>query len=219
MSNSKNILIKNGGFAAIYEGVAYIIGIVFFLIISDYASISDPIKKLIYMSENRISIYVVTFLIYVLFGGALVLLSFSIHEKLKDNAPSLMKIATSFGLIWSVAVIFSGMIYNYGMDAAIELFSDDQSKAVALWMPIENIHEAIGGGSELLGGIWILLLSIAALKGSHFNKAINIFGIIIGLCGAMSDIPYLGSLGMVFGLTQIIWFFWIGILLLRDNKN
>jgi hypothetical protein len=85
-------------------------------------------------------------------------------------------------------------------------------------MSIEAVHEGVGGGNEIIGGIWILLISIAALQLKLFPRLLNIIGIIVGIAGILSAIPPLGNIaGMIFGLIQIIWFIWLGIFLLRRS--
>jgi len=71
----------------------------------------------------------------------------------------------------------------------------------------------LGGGNEIVGGLWVLLLSIAGLKGSHFSRALNYLGIFIGLVGVATIYPA-DLLTEIFGLGQIIWFAWIGFAML-----
>ena len=101
------------------------------------------------------------------------------------------------------------------MNSFLNLSDEDIANTLAY---IQGVYDGTyppktGGGSELFGGIWILLLSIAALREQLFSKSFNILGIIIGISGIFSDIPGLSFLTLIFGLTQIIWFIWLGILL------
>jgi hypothetical protein len=63
-----------------------------------------------------------------------------------------------------------------------------------------------------------LLISLAALRAGELPRRLNILGLVVGSVGIISLIPVLtGTLGPVFGLTQIIWFVWMEIVLLRSN--
>jgi hypothetical protein len=213
----KNIQ-KWGGISALYAGVAYIMGMLFFLVMVDYMNVTDPMEKLNLIINNHTGLYAITMIIYEFFAVFLVLLSLALYEKLKEATPLVIQTATVFGLIWATILIASGMIFNIGMEKVIDLFGKDPVQAATVWMSIETVHEGVGGGNEIIGGIWILLISIAALQLKLFPRLLNIIGIIVGIAGILSAIPPLGNIaGMIFGLIQIIWFIWLGIFLLRRS--
>jgi hypothetical protein len=83
-------------------------------------------------------------------------------------------------------------------------------------MAIDSVFGGMGGGNEILGGIWMLLVSWAALRGGGLPKALNYLGLAIGVAGILSALPGLGDAGMIFGVGQIVWFVWLGIVLLRS---
>ena len=65
-----------------------------------------------------------------------------------------------------------------------------------------------------------MLVSLAALRANGISKALNILGLVVGGVGILSLIPGLteGLVG-VFGLVQIVWFVWLGIVLLRGKQS
>lgn len=212
-----NRLQKWGGFAALYQAAAYLWGIVFFLFIVNYPAMIDPAEKLAFVLTNRINMQITHLLMYVLFGIFLVVLALTLYERMKNDAPRLMLIATAFGLIWSGALIASGMIYNLGLDTVATLYAVDPAQAALAWLPFEGVSEAIGGGNgEILGGTWTLLVSWAALMSGRLPKSLNVWGLIVGAAGVISMVPGLHDLGAIFGMSQIVWFIWLGIILLRD---
>jgi hypothetical protein len=89
------------------------------------------------------------------------------------------------------------------------------------WQGIEPAIDGLGNANgEILGGLMTLLVSLAALRGGEFPKGLNILGLVVGTVGISSLVPALtGTLGPVFGLGQIIWFIWMGIVLLRSNPG
>lgn len=215
-----NKLQKWGGAAAIYEAVAYIAGMVVFLLAVDYASVVSPADKIAVIIENQAVLAMTNVVIYVVFGVALVVLSLALHERLKASSPAMMQTATALGLIWAGVVIASGMVFNVGMGVVADLYATDPGQATAVWTAIDAVANGIGGGVELLGGLWTLLVSLAALRAGVFGKGLNYLGILVGIAGTMTIIPALGELGgMIFGLTQIVWFAWVGIALLRQPKT
>lgn len=95
--------------------------------------------------------------IYVIFGVALVILAASLHWLLGRDKSLLMAIATPFGLIWSVLVIASGMVANLGLSAVSATYARSAEEAANAWAIVGTIEDGIGGGVELVGGIWVLL--------------------------------------------------------------
>ncbi|MGL1892004.1 MAG: DUF4386 domain-containing protein [Spirochaetaceae bacterium] len=210
---------KLGGIAALYEGAAYIIGMLFFIFLLDYSGIDSSVKKVAFFIDNQTTIYILNLIIYVFFGVFMIILSLALYNRLKEGSQVIMLIATSLGLIWSTLVIAAGMIHNIGMETVINLYSENPEQAGTVWLAIESIADGIGGGNEIVGGLWILLVSIAALKIKKLPKALNIIGIIVGCAGVLSTIPPLAAItAIIFGMIQIVWFIWLGIYELSDKS-
>jgi len=155
----------------------------------------------------------------VVFGVVLVVLALALHARLKDGSPTMMQTATAFGLIWAGLVIASGMIANIGNSTVVALFSENQDQAVLLWLAITTVQEALGGGNEIVGGLWVLLLSWAALRSDKLPKVLNYLGVLVGLAGILTVVPAFYVLMDVFGLGQIVWFAWLGIVMLREQPS
>ena len=212
-----NSLRKAGGIAALYEALAYVIGMVGFLVVINLGDATDPVEKMNAIAENQAALTTLMLIVYVVWGATLVVLTLSLHQRLKGEKYALAQVATAFGLIWSVLVIASGMIYNVGLETVVKLAESNPAEAVTVWTAIESIFNGLGGGVEVVGGIWVVLLSIAALRHGGLPRPFSIFGILVGAAGLVTVIPALGEIGgAVFGLTQIVWFTWLGITLLRQ---
>lgn len=213
-----NHIRKVGGIAAFYEAAAYIMGIVFYKFIIDAPAGIEPVQRLVMLMDNRSSYYTMTLLVYVIFGIFLVALVLALYEQLKVASPTLALSATTFGIIWAGLVIASGMIFNIGLDTISALYNQNPTQATTVWLAIESVFEGLGGGNEIVGGIWVLLISWAALRAKKLSKILNGLGVIIGLAGIVSAIPVLGEIGgAIFGLGQIFWFIGLGILLLKHD--
>ena len=66
---------KFGGFSALFLAVAYLIGIVLFLCVLDYPSITDIAQKAALLVENQGVMFSTNLIMYVLFGIFLIVLS------------------------------------------------------------------------------------------------------------------------------------------------
>jgi hypothetical protein len=211
---------KIGGIAALYEAVAYVVGMLFFIFIVDYAGVVDPIQKVALLVDNLAGMYIITLIIYVIFGGFLVVLTLALHERLQANTPVMMQTATAFGLIWAGVVIAGGMIFNIGTGVVVDLYSTDPTQAATVWLAIDAVFNGLGGGVEILGGLWVLLVSWAALRAGDLPRALNYLGLVVGGAGILTIVPALGEPGgIMFGLGQIVWFVWLGMVMLRRRPG
>jgi hypothetical protein len=211
---------KFGGIATLYMAIAHLIGIVIFLIVLDYLNITDPAQKVALNIEKQTVIFSTNLLMYVFFGFALIVLSLALYDRMKSGAPALMQVATAIGIIWAGSLIASGMVANAGLATIVPLYAKDPAQAALTWQGIESVANGLGNANgEILGGLWTLLVSLAALRASGFSNGLNILGLLVGAVGIITIIPALNALTGVFGLGQIVWFVWLGIVLLRSNPG
>jgi len=210
---------KLGGIAALIEAALYVTGFALFLTILDPSGYVGHVQQVAFLADNQVASYIAYLLIYVVFGVVLVVLVLALHARFKNDSPAIMQTATAFGLIWAGLVIASGMIANIGNSTVVALFSENQDQAVSLWLAIITVQEALGGGNEIVGGLWVLLLSWAALRAGKLPKVLNYLGVLVGLAGILTVVPAFDVLMDVFGLGQIVWFAWLGIVMLRENPS
>ena len=211
---------KSGGIAALYMAISHLIGIVIFIVILDVLSITDPAQKLAMNIEKQTVIFSTNLLMYVFFGFALIILSLALYDRLKSGAPALMQVATAIGIIWAGSLIASGMAANAGLATIVSLYAKDPTQAALTFQAIEAITNGLGNANgEILGGPLTLLVSLAALRTGGLPKGLSILGVLVGAVGIITIIPALNALVAVFGLGQIIWFIWLGIVMLRSNPS
>ncbi len=210
---------KAGGAAALYLAAAYLLAMPYFLLVVDYASVVDPAKKVALLAANHAGMLAMYLITYVVFGIALSVLVLALYQRLKSAAPVLMQVATAVGLLWAFALVASGLVFNAGMAAAVALHPSDPGQAVAMWQAVEPVAQGLGGaGGEILGGLWVLLVSIAVLGKSGLSRPLGWLGLGVGLAGVVSVAPPLHGAAYAFGLLQIVWFVWLGIGMLRTGE-
>lgn len=212
----KNLALS-GGMSALVNAFAYIVGIgLVFTYLSPImeAEAEEYVKFIV---EHQALMHVWHLLIYLVAGVAMVPLALALHERLKDGAPVLMRIATAFGLIWVVTVISSGMIIVNDLGIIAELYDKNPEQAHTVWLSLSAVEEGLGGALELPGGLWILLVSWAALLSGNLPKTLNVGGAVIGAAGIVTVVPALYSAGYVFGIGAILWFIGVGVVLLRST--
>jgi len=209
---------KSGGYAALYLAIAYLIGLILFIVVLDYPGITDPAQKVALLVEKPMVIFATNLFMYVLFGVALVVLALALYDRLKASAPALMQVATALGIIWAGSLIASGMVSNAGIDPTVALYATNPTQAALSWQGIETVTTGLGNGNgEILGGLFTLLVSLGALRGGTLPKGLSILGLLIGAVGILTINQGLTDLTGVFGLSQMVWFVWLGLVLLRGR--
>ena len=211
---------KMGGIAALYAGAAYVVGMVGFLAVVDVQSVADPVEKVALMADNLAFLYTSHLIVYVFWGVFMVVLSLALYERLKADSPAIVQTATAFGIFWGCVIIVSGMIHNVGMQTVVDLYAKDPAQAGTVWLTIDAVLGGLAGSNEAIGGIWILLISWAALRTGQLSKVLNYLGVVVGVAGIISIVPALAELFIyIFALGQIVWFIWLGIAMLRSSKS
>lgn len=213
-----NKLQKIGGVFAIFEAIIYVSAFVFFGAFWNFPTDADSVQKFAFLAENQVILSIVNLIMYVLFGIFLAVLVLAINERLKSNTPILSQIASIFGVVWVGLVIASGMIANIGLSAVLELSTKEPEQAMTVWRAIYSVVEGLGGGNEVVGGLWVLLLSFAALKGDELSKRLNYLGLFVGIVGILTVYPA-EVFTEIFGVSQIVWFSWLGAVMLASSKS
>ncbi len=169
-----------------------------------------------FLAEHQLEVSIVYLSIYVLFGVLLAILVVGVHETLKNASSPMASLASIFGTVWVGLVIASGMIYTVGLDQSVGLLDESPDTAFALWRTVSIIANSLGGGNEIVGGLWVLLVSLVALKAVLLSRTLNYLGCFVGIVGIATVYPE-EILAEIFGLSQIAWFIWLGVVILRSD--
>ena len=211
---------KVGGVAALIAAATFVVGLVMFAtVLIDYTTADDPRDAVAFLVDNQVPLYVWNLLITIVFGVALAPLVLALHERVKGTSLVLARTATVFGLVWSGLIIATGMIVNIGFGTVVDLNESDPEMAATVWSAVDSVANGLGGGNELVGGLWLLLVSVAALKAGWLPRGLNWFGALIGVAGLVTVVPQLELVGAIFGLGLIVWFVWTGLLMVRSESR
>jgi hypothetical protein len=122
---------------------------------------------------------------------------------------------TSLGIL---LVNESFNIINVGLGVVTKLSVSEPERAITIWNTITSIVEGLGGGNEFVGGVWVLLVSIAALKSGELYKPLNCLGVFVGAAGISTIYPA-EVLTEIFDISQIFWFMWLGVSMWKSKKS
>lgn len=131
-----------------------------------------------------------------------------------------MQVATALGIIWAGSLIASRMVANAGIAPVTALYAVDPTQAAVTWLGIETVANGLGNGNgEILGGLWALLVSLAALRTGALPKGLGLWGLPVGTLGILSLLPSLtAALTSLFGVVATVWYIWLGVVLLQGNR-
>ena len=208
---------RAGAIGGLIAAATFIFGIALFVTsLSDYTEgDATAAESVDFLVSHQTTLFAWYFVIFLVFGVAIIPLARSLRERLVDVSPELADIGAVFAYIWAGLMFATGMTSNIGIAAVADLDETDPAAAEALWSSISTVTDGLGGGNELVGGMWILLVSLAAWGTKRLPKGLNVLGIISASAGLITLIPGLSDVGIIFGLGSIAWFAWTGIVLLR----
>lgn len=208
-----------GGYAALFEAGAFVFGFLMAVtVLSDYTTADPtPAESVAFLVDHEFALFLWYLVILIAFGVALVPLVLALYERLRDAEPLLAQASAAFGLIWAGLVLAAGMVANVGLDTVSDLEGSDPGSAETVWSALDSVENGLGGGNEVVGGVWVLLVSVAALRTAVLPRGLGYLGIVSGAAGIVTVIPGLTDVGAIFGLGLIAWFAWAGVTLLRAD--
>ncbi len=212
--------LKLGGIAALLHAAAYIVGIVLGVTLIFPILEANPDQYVAFVAENPTLVYLWNLISY--WGSAitLVFMALALYHSLKAGSPILAQTATVFGLIWAALIIGSANLMLSDGGVIASLYAKDPAQAAALWPALEAVENGIVSGNELVGSLWVLLISITALRTRGFARAFNIFGVVVSCAGILTMIPnWVETTRMMFGPGMIVWSIWLGVVLLLESRQ
>ena len=114
----------------------------------------------------------------------------------------------------------AGLLFGF-LDLYIVFTVDLNIVFTDLFAPLSMLYvpEALVGRVEVVGGIWILLVTWAALLAGRHPRALNYLGVVVGVAGVLTVVPALEVLGIGFRLGEIVWIVWLGIVMVRSSPS
>lgn len=207
---------KPGGVAALIHAAAYVVGIVLGVTLIFPVLDADPGQYMAFVADNQSLLYIWNLIVY--WGSAitLVVMVLALYQRLKAGSPALVQTATVFGFIWAGLIIASGNLMLHDLGVMADLYSKDPAQAETVWLALEAVENGIVSGNELVGSLWVLLVSLAALRTRELTKALNYLGVALGIAGILTLVPSLTwNMIMIFGPGMVVWSVWLGIVMLR----
>lgn len=211
-----NTLQKLGGWSGLVHALAYVVSLIIGASVMFPLLDSGPAAYAAFVAGHQALVYLWNLVAY--WGAALtlVVMVLALHERLKPAAPGGAQLAAAFGLIWAALIIGSGNLMLRDIGVIARLYAGDPAQAAAAWTTLEAVENGIVSGNEIVGSLWVLLLSLTAWRARELPRALNLYGAALSLAGLLTVFPPLAEpLGILFGLGMIGWSVWVGLALLR----
>jgi len=210
-----------GGAAALLAAGTFAFGIAMFA--TTFVDYTDPdttaAESVEFLVDHQGAMLAWYIGIFIVFGAAIVPLGLALRKRLVDRTPILANVGAVFVAIWAALMFATGMISNIGIEAVADLAESDPDGAATVWSSIDIVTNGLGGGNELVGGFWILLVSIAGLLTARLPRWLNVVGVVTAIAGVVTVVPAFEVVEMIFGLGSIVWFIGIGIALVRTKDE
>ena len=211
-----NSLQKLGGWGALVHALAYIVSLVLGGVLIFPLLGRGPAAYVAFVAGNQGLVYLWNLVAYWGSAVTLVVMGLALYERLKASSPGAAQLATVFGLIWAALIIGSGSLMLRDVGVIAELSAQDPAQAAATWPVLEAVENGIVSGNELVGSLWVLLLSLTAWRTGDLPRTLTVLGMCISLAGLLTIVPPLAEpLSMLFGVGMIFWSAGIGVALLR----
>lgn len=207
---------RQGAIAAMVCALSFIIGLtVVLLIVPDFNQNAE--QRLVVFMKHKLLMQVWYFVVYVVFGFSLLVLSRSLLALRIGEHNLLEQMSSLVSYLWACYLLACGFIAILSIEFLFTNNSNGTHDISEVWRQIYNIQMGLGEGVEWVGAIWVIFINSCLHYQNRFPKPLIIMGFTIAAIGILTLFPSLAGVGALFGLLQIFWFLAISFLLLRED--
>lgn len=202
--------------AAALCGLTYLVGLGLYATIfagTDLDAAGIPsIRTIAFIVTHSGALRLWYFTIYVVNGLALLMLVLALAER---DAPLWRRWVAGIGFVWAALVIASGLLAVVALAGLPEIYRTAPSDAARHWHIATSLIEGIGGGTELLGALWVL----GVASGQPLSQPQKALAVVIGTAGLLTLHPAFAEVGgAVFGIGFMVLFLWMAVALWPQPK-
>ena len=210
---------RTGAYAFFAMPLCYVGMFIIFGLLLNFPQSDVVSDKIAYIASQEVKVSLGYIFGYLVFACLLLVAVQATHSNLNSKPSALLNYASAFGYIWVVLMMCSGMLALIGVNTMVSLYVKESSHAETVFYIYATVVNGLGGGIEFVGALWVLLVSVYALKTSQLTKPINVLGVVIGGVGILTLNQAIPEFKDAFGLLQVIWFVMMGFALLKSNPT
>jgi hypothetical protein len=175
-----------GGMAALIQGVGLIsLLVIFFGVLPargmSVADLADPAKALPLASGQPLLLLWLTIIAGVLADTLTLLLVLGLHDRLRSNSPALSRVFMTFGFLSYFLFIATGLLNYTGVRELAAIYPGNVAGASSAYFALNGAIDALRNGGSFAAGLWVFLLSFAALRGGGLPRALGYYGALAGV--------------------------------------
>lgn len=172
-------------------------------------------ETIAYLIENKSLLNFSYVLGYVLFAMLLCFCVYLVGSFYRTESKITIVLATLFGYFWVVVLLCAGMIGITSHELLASYSTSDPAAAEVIYHARTLLTESLGGGIEFIGGVWLVGLGIVSWRHHQLSRALSAFTLVKGLIGVATLFSTASVLRDLFGITGIVWFIWMGLVMLK----
>ncbi|MHA2938191.1 hypothetical protein ACXJY6_07815 [Vibrio sp. RC27] len=200
--------IKQAQYALVVNLVCFAYG--FALLVGNFTYLDGPFNHSHTILESLLSdvyLYISwNVAIYFVYGISLFVLSLSFFNLTRKVSPDVAIAMLIIGSIWSGFMLLSGGISIEAIHQISKLYPENSQAAIDLWLMLGVIQESVGGGNELVGSIWISLVSLLLVAEDKLSRTTKWIGFSIAIIGLGTLVESGDVFASLFGVAFIAWF-------------
>ncbi|EAR11457.1 hypothetical protein [Reinekea blandensis] len=175
-------------------------------------------EKIAYLIENK-GLYNFTYVLgYVLFACLLCFCVYVVGQLGSMASKTTVAMMSLFGYFWVVVLLCTGMIGISSNELLASQNASNPAAAEVVYYAGTLLTESLGGGIEFIGGVWLFLLGVIGWRHGLLSKTLSAFTLVKGAIGIATLFSAELVLRVVFGLSGIVWFIWIGVVLIKKSS-
>lgn len=215
MKQSQRSLKPFAGAAFIGMALCYITLFIIYGVILSTPADANAAEKIAYLIENK-DLFNVTYVLgYVLFSCLLCFCVYVISGLYQQVSQPAMVMATLFGYFWVVVLLCTGMIGISSHELLASYSASNPAAAEVIYYAKILMTESLGGGIEFIGGVWLLLFGAISCRHGLLSKSLSVFTLVKGTIGVATLFSAESVLRDLFGITGIVWFLWMGMVMIK----
>jgi len=215
MNQSQRQLKSFAGAAFIGMALCYITLFIIYGAILSTPVEANTAEKIAYLIENK-GLFNFTYVLgYVLFSCLLCFCVYVIGGLYRQVSQPAMAMATLFGYFWVVVLLCTGMVGISSHELLASYSTSNPAAADVTYYARNLLTESLGGGIEFIGGMWLLLFGAVSWRHGLLSKSLSAFTLVKGVIGVATLFSAESVLRDLFGITGIVWFLWMGIVMIK----
>ncbi|WP_417307953.1 DUF4386 family protein [Devosia sp.] len=200
--------------------LASAIAIVLSNVVLTPAGFNDPTADVFAVYTNhRTSVYLWFLLTGIVMALLLIPVSVALAYEIRHRAEMLAYVILGFSLLWATARFATGLLGTTSPDFVTDLSRISREDAMDVYNVLTAFDRALNQGDTILGGLWLVLMSFALLRGG-LPRPLCYLGIAVGVAGISPVVPPLAIQGAsVFLLGSTLWFGLAGLAMVRSAPS